>query len=298
MELIQTFKKSYFLKMSDDKHLIAQVNSSQINIFENETYKHLAQFKEVGNASVFFSNDSNLLLAKDNDRKLVVYDLATMSIRCKLKPKVGSSNGDGDACISHDNKYIINLGYDFPYGYISVYDIENGKETRFREDMREVYNQIRYIPSRQLYFIDGFRRPNEGTSEKNRYFYLWFDMDNRTFEQTFCDLDDANFLYSEHLEQVLYFTEEGNLAFRILPLNIELPIKHQQGCLDIQLSHNNKMIALYQDNNLKLCTFPNMEILAELSNIGYGNISFSPDDKEILIASTIKGLIYKLEKCS
>lgn len=298
MELIQTFKKSYFLKMSNDKHLIAQVNSSQINIFENETYKHLAQFKEVGNASVFFSNDSNLLLAKDNDRKLVVYDLATMSIRCKLKPKVGSSNGDGDACISHDNKYIINLGYDFPYGYISVYDIENGKETRFREDMREVYNQIRYIPSRQLYFIDGFRKPNEGTSKKNRYFYLWFDMDNRTFEQTFCDLDDANFLYSEHLEQVLYFTEEGNLAFRILPLNIELPIKHQQGCLDIQLSHNNKMIALYQDNNLKLCTFPNMEILAELSNIGYGNISFSPDDKEILIASTIKGLIYKLEKCS
>ena len=64
---------------------------------------------------------------KDNDRKLVVYDLATMSIRCKLKPKVGSSNGDGDACISHDNKYIINLGYDFPYGYISVYDIEKRK---------------------------------------------------------------------------------------------------------------------------------------------------------------------------
>ena len=27
-------------------------------------------------------------------------------------------------------------------------------------------NQIRYIPSRQLYFIDGFRKPNEGTSEK------------------------------------------------------------------------------------------------------------------------------------
>ena len=97
MELIQTFKKSYFLKMSDDKHLIAQVNSSQINIFENETYRHLAQFKEVGDASVFFSDDSNLLLAKNNDRKLVVYDLATMSIRCKLKPKIGSSNGDGDA---------------------------------------------------------------------------------------------------------------------------------------------------------------------------------------------------------
>ena len=83
--------------------------------------------------------------------------------------------------------------------------------------MREVYNQIRYIPSRQLYFIDGFRRPNEGTSEKNRYFYLWFDMDNRTFEQTFCDLDDANFLYSEHLEQVLYFTEEGILLFAFCP---------------------------------------------------------------------------------
>lgn len=148
--------------MSNDKHLIAQVNSSQINIFENETYKHLAQFKEVGNASVFFSNDSNLLLAKDNDRKLVVYDLATMSIRCKLKPKVGSSNGDGDACISHDNKYIINLGYDFPYGYISVYDIENGKETRFREDMREVYNQIRYTLHANYTSLMGFANRTKG----------------------------------------------------------------------------------------------------------------------------------------
>ena len=58
------------------------------------------------------------------------------------------------------------------------------------------------------------------------------------------------------------------------------------------------MIALYQDNNLKLCTFPNMEILAELSNIGYGNISFSSMIKEILIASTIKGLIYKLKSAA
>lgn len=238
MELIQTFKKSYYLKMSADKRFIAQANSSQINIFENGTYRHLAQFKEVGNASVFFSDDSSLLLAKDNGRKLVVYDLATMSIRCKLKPKVGSSNGDGDACISYDNKYVINLEYYFPYGYISVYDIENGKETRYCEDMKEVYNQIHYIPSRRLYLIDGFR---------------------------------------------------------MLPLNIKLPVKHQQGCLDIQLSHNNKMIAIYQNDNLKLCTFPNMEILTELSNIGYGRVSFSSDDKEILISSTIKGLMYKLE---
>lgn len=281
--------------MSNDKRLIVQVNSSQINIFENGTYQHLVQFKEVDNASAFFSDDSSLLLAKDNGRKLVVYDLATMSIRCKLKPKVGSSNGDGDACISHDNRYAINLGYDFPYGYISVYDIENGKETRYREDMEEVYNQIRYIPSRRLYFIDGFRRPEKGTNESNRRFFLWFDMENRTFEQTFCDLDAANFLYSEDLEQVLYFSKEGSLAFHIFPLNIELPLKQPQGCLDIQLSHNNKMIALHQNDNLKLCTFPNMEILAELSNIGYGKVSFSPDDKEILISSTIKGLIYKLE---
>ena len=86
MELIQTFKKSYFLKMSDDKHLIAQVNSSQINIFENETYRHLAQFKEVGDASVFFSDDSNLLLAKNNDRKLVVYDLSLIHISEPTRP--------------------------------------------------------------------------------------------------------------------------------------------------------------------------------------------------------------------
>lgn len=60
-----------------------------------------------------FQTTANLLLAKNNDRKLVVYGLATMSIRCKLKPKIGSSNGECDACISHDNKYVINLGCDF-----------------------------------------------------------------------------------------------------------------------------------------------------------------------------------------
>ena len=40
----------------------------------------------------------------------------------QVKPRVGSSNGDDGACISHDNKYVINWGYDFPYGYILVYD--------------------------------------------------------------------------------------------------------------------------------------------------------------------------------
>lgn len=77
MKLVQTFKKSYSLKMSTDKRLIAQVNSNQINIFENRTYEQLAQFKEVSNASVFFSDDSSLLLAKNNSRKLVVYDMKT-----------------------------------------------------------------------------------------------------------------------------------------------------------------------------------------------------------------------------
>lgn len=295
MKLVQTFKKSYSLKMSTDKRLIAQVNSNQINIFENRTYEQLAQFKEVSNASVFFSDDSSLLLAKNNSRKLVVYDMKTMSLLCKLKPKTGSSNGDGEGCISHDNKYVINLGYDFPYGYISVYDMENGKEMRYREEEQEVYHQIRYIASRGLYFIDGFRRPEKGTSGRNRHFYLWFDIDNRTFEQTFYDSDVTNFLYAGALNQVLYFSEEGNHAFRILPLDIEMPVKHQQGCLDIQLSHNNTMIALYQDDNLKICNFPAMETVAELSNIGYGTASFSSDDKELLISSTAKGLIYELD---
>lgn len=212
--------------MLNDKYLTAQVNSSQTSISENETHGYLAQSEEVGNVSVFFPNDSNLLLVKDNDCKLVMYDLATMSIRYKLKPKVGSPNDDGDVCISHDNKYIIDLGYDLPHDYISVCSIENEKEIKLREDMREMYNQIRYIPLHQLYFIDGFHRPNEGTNERGRCFYLWFDIDNRTFEQIFCNLDDTDLLHSEHLEQVLYLTEEDNLAFRILPLNIELPIKH------------------------------------------------------------------------
>lgn len=81
-----------------------------------------------------------------------------MTLHSKLASSKGCyANGEG-ACISNDNKYIINIGYEHPYGFISVYNIEDGKEIRYREGMQEVYSNIQYIPSRQLYFIDGYRR--------------------------------------------------------------------------------------------------------------------------------------------
>lgn len=55
--------------------------------------------------------------------------MQSMSLLTSLKLPAGSSNGDAEACISPDNKHVINLGYDFPCGYISIYDIEQGKET-------------------------------------------------------------------------------------------------------------------------------------------------------------------------
>ena len=90
---------------------------------------------------------------------------------------------------------------------------------------------------------------------------------------------------------VLYYI--GKSAFRFLPLNIEIPVEHKYETLNIELSHNNKMIALYHGKELKVCTFPNMEILVDFPDMDYGRVSFSSDDKEILIASH-KGFIYKL----
>lgn len=87
--------------------------------------------------------------------------------------------------------------------------------------------------------------------------------------------------------------QRGKTAFRFLPLNIEIPVEHKYDTFDIKLSHNNEMIAFYHGKDLKVCTFPDMNILANFSNIDYGRVSFSPDDNEILIASH-KGFIYKL----
>lgn len=289
-ELLHTFKKSHFLKMSADKRLIVQATATQVNIFENDTFQQLAQIK-ADNSEPFFSNDSSLLLIKESYKKLYVYEMETMALYSKLRTSKGCyGNGEG-ACISHDNKYVINIGYEHPHGFISVYNIESGKEIRYREDMQEVYGNIQYIPSRKLYFINGYRRPN--VSEKNKFFYLWFDHEKQTFEQTFCDLKGAGFLYSKLLDQILYYSQEGKSAFRFLPLNIEIPVEHKYETLNIELSHNNKMIALYHGKELKVCTFPNMEILVDFPDMDYGRVSFSSDDKEILIASH-KGFIYKL----
>lgn len=292
-ELLHTFKKSYFLKISADKHLLAQTNATQVNVFKYDTLQQLIQIK-ADNAEPFFSNDSSLLLIKESYKKLYVYDTETMTLHSKLTSSKGCyDNGHGHgACISHNNKYVINIGYDHPYGFISVYNIENREEIRYREGLQEVYRNIQYIPSRQLYFIDGYRRLN--LSGKNKYFYLWFNIDKQSFEQTFCDLEDANFLYTESLDQILYYSQRGKTAFRFLPLNIEIPVEHKYDIFDVKLSHNNEMIALYHGRELKVYTFPNMKILADFPNVDdYGRVSFSPDDKEILIASR-KGFIYKL----
>lgn len=288
-ELLHTLKKSYFLKMSPDKHLLAQVNATQVNVFRYDTLQQLAQIK-ANNAEPFFSNDSSLLLIKESYKKLYVYNTETMTLHSKLTSSKGCySHGEG-ACISNDNKYVINIGYEHPYGFISVYNIEDGKEIRYREGMQEVYSNIQYIPSRQLYFIDGYRRLVSG---KNKYFYLWFNLEKQSFEQTFCDLEDANFLYAKSLDKILYYSQRGKRSFRFLPLNIEIPVEHEYNTFDIKLSHNNEMIALYHGRELKVCAFPNMKILAVFPNVDYGRVSFSPDDKEILIASR-KGFIYKL----
>lgn len=279
--------------MSPDKRLIAQMNGSQINLFENNTYRPLARFKEVSNAEAFFSDDSRLLVAKNTSRKLVVYDLTSLSVLTALKLRRGSSNGDGEACISPDNQYVINLGYDFPYGYISIYDIACGQETRLRADKREVYHHIRYIPSRGKYFIDGFRRPAPGTEGNNQYFYLWLDGRDGSFEQTFSKQADAEFLYADRLGEVLSFTQTGADAFHIFPPNRALPVEKRADTLCVALSHDNTRMAVYQGKELKLCTFPDMAILQTFPDIGYGRVSFSPDDKELLVASA-KGFIYKI----
>ena len=106
-------------------------------------------------------------------------------------------------------------------------------------------------------------------------------------------MEDVNFLYANSLDQILYYSQRGKTAFRFLPLNIEIPVEHKYDTFDIKLSHNNEMIAFYHGKDLKVCTFPDMNILANFSNIDYGRVSFSPDDNEILIASH-KGFIYKL----
>lgn len=220
--------------------------------------------------------------------------MQSMSLLTSLKLPAGSSNGDAEACISPDNKHVINLGYDFPYGYISIYDIEQGKETaRLRADKREVYNHIRYIPLRGKYFIDGFRRPADETEGANTYFYLWLDEKEGTFEQTFRNQEDTEFLYADRLRQVVYFTRTGADAFRIFPLNRELPVDKHADTFCVALSHDNTMIALYHGKDLKVCTFPEMTILETFPAIGYGRVSFSPDDTELLIASR-KSFLYKI----
>ena len=296
MEILHTFKNSYYLKMSKDKNLIAHVNSSQINIFDGQTYESIIQFKDVPNAEVFFSYDGKLLLAKNNSRKIAVYDMQKMALLKTLMPKRGSQNGDGQACFSSDNTKVINLGYDYPSGYISIFDIENGHETRLRESLGEVYSHIRYVASKNMYFIDGFQRPGKNTKDDtpNKYFYLWFDLNKDTFEQTFVDTNWVYFIYAEELEKVISYSQIGNLTLKIYPENTEIPILSEKtGMFSAVLSADNKTMAVYYQNDLKLYSFPEMKLMHSL-DVNWGRVEFSSDDKEILISSNNKSFIYRL----
>lgn len=293
MELLHTFKHSYYLKMSEDKRFIAQTNSSQIIMFDANTFEQVAVFNDIPNANIFFSQDGSLLLAKNNDRKMAVYDMASLTLKTKLSPKRGCKLGDGEACITSDNRKVINLGYDFPFGYISVYDLESGKELRLREEMREIFKNIRYIATKNMYFIDGFRRPEENSGGANQYFYLWFDLESETFEQTFASLADASFIYAKQLCEVITYAENGEGSFRLFPQDIEMPVAKTWEPPNVLLSHDNKKIAFYQGKDLKLYSFPQMELLCEFDGLEQGRAEFSPDDRELLIASK-KGFVYRI----
>ena len=83
--LLHTFKKSYFLKMSPNKHFLAQVNATQVNVFKYDTLQQVAQIK-ANNAEPFFSNDSSLLLIKESYKKLYVYNLSLIHISEPTRP--------------------------------------------------------------------------------------------------------------------------------------------------------------------------------------------------------------------
>lgn len=296
-KLIHKFKRSYFLKMSGDGKTIAQVNATQINLFNAETFEQIAQFKEMKNSNVVFSNNNSMLCAKTTDRKLGIYDLGTKQLIKTFSIKKNTQSQDDGFCFSPDDKKIINLVYGCEktlLSYISVIDIETMQEKRYFEGENNVFRTVQYVHQKQKFLISGFHRPKDEITE-NISFYMWFDW--KTGESEFTDtlyIDTEIFVYAEKLDKIVVCKEFGIKRIEIINENKTLDLSEKQA-QKITLSNDNQTIAIMCKNKVELYNFSDFRQLTEIEIDGWGDVSFSPDDKLLLVGTWNNGYVVDLQ---
>jgi len=297
-KLIHTFNRSYGLLMSPDGKLIAQTNSTQINLFDTTTFEQVAQFKDIPNAKVIFSSDSKRLLAKAVDRKLGLYDLEKQVLLHKHSIKKNSQSQDYSICFSDDNKKIIDLVYsDDLFGYIAVWDIETWNESRFFESKNNVFTMIVGQAETRNCFVSGFHRTSADYAHTTP-FYMWFDVESGKGD--YIDTDFANsekLMYADKSNTIFAYSGAGKKDAAITFLTDKRVIQLGDSPIHmVALSPDNKNLAIMFQSGATVFTFPDIEPLAAIdTQEGFGSISFSPDGKKLLVGTWKNGFLYELD---
>lgn len=292
-------KPSFSLTFSPDGKWIAQNKSSRINLFEANTYKQVASFKDIPYISeAVFSNDSKYLLAKSTDCKLALYELGKMELAHKHRIKKNRQPQDKGICFSSDDKKIVDLVYSNDLlGYIAVWDMETWGETRYYEGDNNVFETIVSHNSNGKCLVSGHHRDRSGIFDIP--FYLWFDVSSGVGEIVDTKFTaGTSFMFAEKLNCVFaYHDEDASITFLQESRVVKLT---ENGVIQsISLSTDNTKVAVMFDMKTVVYSFPGMETIAEIDAIiglgQFGRISFSPDGQKVLIGTWGNGFLYALD---
>lgn len=260
----------------------------------------IKSFEEIKADMFVFSNDARFMLAKSCRGKLVFIDTSKGKILKKLTfQNLGNEQWDS-AIISPDNKHILNivLKKNSWQSYLSVWDTEIWKETRYFEDEEWSLTNIEYICSKEKYLISGNKMTNRDEPMVRACFCLWFDPKLSSFEliyqlsevhrseiqrgdQVYINIftPPTNFIYSESLNDLVCYYErvEGFKQLRFLFANKSVNLDEGQGAIrSVELSPDEKILGVVFSRNAILYSFPDLKPLDELSDSSNAKFQFLP----------------------
>lgn len=219
MELIKEYKYPRAKGMTFNDQMIVTFNGQSITIYQRHNNEKIAEFtslKYCYNGQL--SPDGEILAVVSNMNKVLFYSMKSMSLIKTFHQKGYSDSQDSGFCFSSDGQYFYHLiATDHWVTNMIQYEISTMQVKRvlFR-DVNYLMKDIYYVPSKQMYFIEGlepnhyFTDKSDQRVTKNEHFYAWFDGDEIR-EKFNLEGDFRSLRFFEHANLLIASTYQGGM---------------------------------------------------------------------------------------
>lgn len=290
--MIRELKRSKKIIMSENKKYLFSYIDKTVTCYDAETYKEIIEINFQSIVSkIAVSHNSKMLAVKTLVGDIYVYKIKDFIKICEFRCEETRATQTFDMIFSKDNKKIIDLVLsNNNLGYISIRDIKTAKEVVYFQGKSSIFETIKYLKSKDNYFITGLDKLN--LKKKNRYFYAFLDLEKEEFKKINLKHQIKKTAYAENINKTfnlgIGIDENKIFKFNSRIYKIEGVIK------DINVSNKGDKLLVYNENLITLFDTKKFNMLKkfEMEDINY--IDFSKEDTKLYMCSDKETVIYEL----